>query len=275
MVKDILLVVENSAHANPLIRFAVKIAERMAADLTIEILTPNPVLIPALASMTAMYIPEWTMDEEQAARIKKVSTMVAGSTASIRVLGLHDDIRALVRRAGRAGPIADMVIVGGEALWETQWLRLHVTETIVMGTGAPVLILPKGKEFTPVQNAVLGWKDGPEARRALSDLVMLAEPAANVTVVTIGGYGDEEKLTAQSGADVVRHLVRHGLRAEWIQLRGNVRPDAETLEDFALKKDTDLLAIGAFGHSRVRDIVFGGVTRSLLNKSRLPILLSR
>ena len=92
MVKDILLVVERTAHANPLIRAAVKMAERMAADLTIEVLTPSPVLFPALAPMTTMYVPDWSMAEDQAKRIKKVTDMVAGSSATIRVLGLHDEI---------------------------------------------------------------------------------------------------------------------------------------------------------------------------------------
>lgn len=275
MVKDLLLIVENSAHANPIIRTAVKMAERMAADLTIEVLTPSPVLIPALAPMTTMYVPDWAMGEDQAMRITQISDMVAGSAATIRVLGLHDEIFALARRTGRAGPVADLVLIGGEDLWETQWLRRHASETIVMGAGSPLLVLARGDELPPVQNAVIGWKDSPEARRAVHDLVTLAQPDAKVTVVTVGGFADEAQVTAEGAAEVVRHLIRHGLRADWKQLGSDELSDVETLEAFALENGADLLTIGAFAHSRLREVMFGGVTRTLLNKARLPVLFSR
>jgi nucleotide-binding universal stress UspA family protein len=275
MVKDILLVVENSAHANPIIRAAVAMAERMAADLTIEVLTASPLLIPALAPMTTMYVPDWAMAQDEAERFRKISDMVASSPAVIRVLGLRDDVAGLARRAGRAGPIADLVVMGGADHWETHWLRRNVSETIVMGAGGPLLILASAAPLPRIQNAVLGWKDCPEARRAAHDLVMLTEPHAKVSVVTVGQNADESGADPESAAEVVRHLVRHGLRAEHKQLAGDELSDAETLEAFALEDGADLLAIGAFGHSRLREVVLGGVTRSLLDKTRLPILLSR
>ena len=275
MIKDILLVVENSAHADAIIHAGVKMAERMAADLTIEILTPSPVLVPALAPMTAMYVPDWALTEDQAKRVNKVSEMVAGSSATIRVLGLHDEMFALARRTGRTGPIADVVVIGGEDLWETEWLRRRTSETIVMGAGSPLLILDRGDELPPVHNAVIGWKESSEARRAVHDLMILAEPEANVTVVTVGGFDDEANVTAESAAEVVRHIARHGLHAKWQHLESDEYSEAEALEAFALENGADLLAIGAFGHSRLREVLFGGVTHALLDRARLPILLSR
>lgn len=275
MVKDLLLIVENSAHANPIIRAAVKMAERMAADLTIEVLTPSPVLIPALAPLTTMYVPDWAMAEDHTKRSKQISDMVAESTATIRVVGLHDEIFALARRTGRAGPVADLILIGGEDLWETQWLRRHASETIVMGAGSPLLVLAQGDELPLVQNAVIGWKDSPEARRAVHDLVALATPDAKITVVTVGGFADEQRLAAESAVEVVRHLIRHGLRADWEQIGNDEFSDTETLEAFALENGADLLAIGAFAHARLREAVFGGVTHRLLDKARLPVLFSR
>ena len=275
MVKDILLVVENSAHANPIIRAAVEMAERMAATLTIEVLTANPLLIPALAPMTTMYVPDSSMAEDEAARIKAISTAVAGSSVVIRVLGLRDDVFALARRAGRAGPVADLLVMGGEADWETQWLRRRACETIVMGAGTPLLILAGADALPPVQNAVLGWKDSTEARRAVHDLVALVEPGAKLSVVTVGTVDDDGLAHDESADEVVRHLIRHGLRAEKKLLTGTELSDSETLEAFALEDGADLLAIGAFGHSRLREVMLGGVTRRFLDRARLPLLLSR
>ena len=145
----------------------------------------------------------------------------------------------------------------------------------MIGAGSPLLVLPRGIELPPVHNAVIGWKDSPETRRAVHDLAALAEPDAKITVVTVGGFADEGQVTAESAAEVVRHLIRHGMRAEWKQLGSNELPNVETLEAFALENGADLLAVGAFAHSRLREMVFGGVTRSLLEKSRLPVLFSR
>ncbi|MDR6850323.1 universal stress protein [Sphingomonas sp. BE137] len=275
MIKDILLVVENSAHANPIIRAAVTMAERMTATLTIEVLTASPLLIPALAPMTTMYVPDWSMAEDEADQIKAISASVAGSSAVIRVLGLRDDAMSLARRAGRAGPIADLVVMGGEADWETQWLRRRASETIIMGAGTPLLILAGAHALPPVLNAVLGWKDSPEARRAVHDLAALAEPGAKVSVVTVGTAADDDRASDESADEVVRHLIRRGLLAERKSITSPELSDTETLEAFALEEAADLLAIGAFGHSRLREVMFGGVTRSLLDKVRLPLLLSR
>lgn len=275
MMKDILLLVENSAHANPVIIAGVKMAERIGAQLTIQILTSAPAFIPALAPMTTMYVPEWAMADDQAERIRLVSDMVAGSTASVRVLGLHDGVFAIADRVGRTGPIADLIVIGGEDHWQTHWLRHNTSETIVMSAGTPLLVLAGGDALPPVRKVVIGWKDSPEARRAVHDLIALAEPAAKVTVVTVGGFADEARVTAQSAAEIVRHLIGHGLHAEWKAIRSDEFADAEALEAFALEDGADLLVIGAFAHSRFREVIFGGFTRSLLDKSRLPILFSR
>lgn len=275
MVKDILLVVENSAHANPIIRAGVKMAERLAADLTIEVLTPTPLLVPSLAPMTTMYVPDWSLAGDEAERIKKIYDMVGGSSSVIRVLGLRDDVLALAHRAGRLGPIADLVLMGGEIYWETEWLRRGASETIVIGSGGPLLILAGDDVLPAIHNAVLGWKDGPEARRAVHDLRRIAGPGARISVVTVGAEHDEPSVISEGAHEVVRHLVRHGFQAEWTHLTKGDRSDADVLEEYALAAKADVLAIGAFAHSWLKEKVFGGVTRTLLDKPKMPILASR
>jgi len=275
MIKDILLVVENSALANSTIRAAVKIAERRGADLTIEVLTPTPLLVPSLAPMTTMYVPDWSLAADEAERIKKIYEMVGGSSSVVRVLGLRDDVFALAHRAGRLGPIADLVLMGGESHWETEWLRRGASETVVMGSGGPLLILAMDGILPPIHNAVFGWKDSPEARRTVHDLTRLAEPGAKISVVTVGAEYDEPSVISEGANEVVRHFVRHGFQAEWKHLTNGDLTDAEVLEEHALAGKADVLAIGAFAHSWLKEKVFGGVTRTLLDKPRLPILASR
>lgn len=198
--------------------------------------------------MTTMYVPDWSMAEDEADRIKAISASVAGSSAVIRVLGLRDDAMSLARRAGRAGPVADLVVMGGEADWETQWLRRRASETIVMGGGTPLLILTGATALPPVHKAVLGWKDSAEARRAVHDLVALTEPGAKLSVLTVGprsDRGDDE-----SADEVVRHLIQHGLRAERKWLSDTELSDHEALEAFALE---DAMACWRSARSAIGD----------------------
>lgn len=211
----------------------------------------------------------------EAERVKTVSAMTASANAQVRVVGLHDDLAGLARRAGRAGPIADLIVIGDADLWDTPWLRRHTVEATIMGGGSPLMILSGATSSAPIRQAAIGWKDTPEARRAVHDLVALIEPGAKVAVVGIARDDAEMAEFRESANEVVRHLHRHGFEAEAHGLLDNGRSDAEALEGFALRHGAQLLAIGAFGHSRLREVVFGGVTRSLIERPRLPLLLAR
>ncbi|MEO7680998.1 MAG: universal stress protein [Sphingomonas sp.] len=275
MIKDILLIIDNVVRADPIIRATLAMAERGAADLTIEILTPGPLFIPALAQLTAMYVPESELAQDEAARIASVAARTANFSCVARVLGLHDDMFGLARRAGKAGPIADLIITGDAASWETEWLRKHAVESIIMGGGTSLLIGNGQAPLGAVSHAAIGWKDSPEARRAIHDLMLLVEPAGRISVIAVAEDQAEIDATAGSVAEVARHLTRHGFKAEVHQIIAGVESDAHALESRALSEGAELLAIGAFGHLRLRDVILGGVTHAMIEQPRLPLLLSR
>lgn len=273
MIKDILLIIDASERADAVIQQATAMAERRGADLTIEILSPNPMMVPAFAPFTTTYVPDNALAADHAARIAAVSRQLAASSAAVRIFGLHDDIGPLANRAGQAGPIADLVLMGCEASWDAPWLRRRAAETILLFAGAPLLLLVEGKTLPPVQHAVIGWKDTPEARRAAHDLLALMEQGGRVSVVSVLEHGEAAK--PHAAAEIVRYFVRHGFLAEAHRLAGEALIDCEVLERFALDTKADLLVTGAFGHSRLREVIFGGVTASLLDRPWLPIMLPR
>ncbi|MDH7974848.1 universal stress protein [Sphingomonas sp. AR_OL41] len=275
MIKDILLIIDNAVRAEPIIHAALAMAERESADLTIEILTAGPLFIPALAPMTAMYLPESELARDEAARIQAVADTVARSFCVARVLGLHDDMFGLARRAGKAGPIADIIIMGDAAMWETEWLRKHAAETVIMAGGTPLVIGNAKARLAAARHAAIGWKDSAEARRAMHDLIPLVEPGGQISVVTVAQDQAEADAMADSVGEVVRHFTRHGFDAQAHQLLAGVESDASALEAFALGHDVELLALGAFGHWRLRDVILGGVTHAMIDQPRLPLLLSR
>lgn len=275
MIRDILLVVDNADRAGSIIDAALAMAEREAAVLTIEILTTGPLLVPALAPLTEMYAPEWELAGDEAARIEAVARKTANSPCTVRLLGVHDDMFAVARRAGKAGPIADLVIMGDPASWETEWLRKHAAKTVVMGSGTPLIIAGGQAPLAPARHAVMGWKDSPEARRALHDLVPLVERGRRISLVAVAqGQADMDAATASLN-EAMRYLVRHGFETDAHQILAGVESDAHALSEFARRGEADLLALGAFGHLRLRDVVLGGVTHAMLERPPLPLLLSR
>ncbi|WP_404372441.1 universal stress protein [Sphingomonas sp. MMS24-J45] len=275
MIKDILLVIDASPRTDPIIRAACGLAERVKGTLTIEILSAGPMLIPTLAPMTAAYVPDVELVHDEADRIAAVTAMVAGCGATVRVIGIHDDVPRLAERVGKGGPIADLILIGDADLWAVGWLRGRIAEAVIMGGGTPLIVLNGAATLDPVHHAVIGWKDTSEARRALHDLVALAAPHAKIAVVAIARNEAALPKLAEGMKDVVRHLSAHGFEASAHALPADGQNVAEALQDFALREGADVLAIGAFGHSRLREVVFGGVTLALIEHARLPVLLSR
>ncbi|MES2046314.1 MAG: universal stress protein [Pseudomonadota bacterium] len=275
MIKDILLVIDNADKAVPVIDAALVMAEREAAMLTIEILTAGPLLLPALAPMTAMYVPEPELAGEEATRIAAVAAKVAHARCATRVVGLHDDIFGVARRAGVAGPIADVIIMGDSESWETGWLRKHAAKAVIMGGGTPLIIASAKAPLVPSRHAVMGWKESPEARRAVHDLVSMVEPGGRISVVAVAQDHADSDATAGSLDEIVRYFTQHGFAAEAHPIVAGIESDAHALEAFAVEQGADLLALGAFGHLRLRDVILGGVTHAMIERPRLPILFSR
>ena len=143
-----------------------------------------------------------------------------------------------------------------------------------MQLGRPVLVVPNSCNWLDLRSILIAWKGTPEARRAIVDALPVLRQGKNVAVVEI--IEDEpDRLAALSGIrDIVVWLSRHGVVAsEQVPAeRGNA---VEKIERIASEVGAGLVVAGAYGHSRLREWVFGGVTRRLLNPSDRCSLLSR
>jgi len=169
---------------------------------------------------------------------------------------------------------ADLTVVGQPNRDEPQDADA-VTVTTVMTSGRPVLAVPFVGEFPTLGERVLvAWNASREAARALNDALPLLVNAKEVTVLAInpqrgvGGHGDVP------AADIALHLARHGLKAEAAHTVAKDIADGEALLSYAADIGADLIVAGAYGHSRARELVFGGVTRTLIAEMTAPVLLS-
>jgi len=188
--------------------------------------------------------------------------MVEGDTVAL--LGLHARYADLTilgqpnEDEPYKGPTADAVLVN-----------------VLMSSGRPILAVPYAGEFEKVGDRVLvAWNASREATRALNDALPLLRGAKAVTVLAvnprhgIAGHGDVP------AADIALHLARHGVKAEAAHTIAQDIGEGDALLSYAADISADLIVCGGYGHSRAREMVFGGVTRTLLREMTVPMLLS-
>ena len=169
---------------------------------------------------------------------------------------------------------ADLVIVGQEpARAQAGLYRAADPGDVLMVAGRPVLVVPPGARSLQADNVLIAWKDSREARRAVCDALPLLAKAKNVKLLEVAAEGDLESAAARV-ARVASFLERHGIKAQADVPTRRERSDADELIRFAEQHRADLIVAGGYGHARLREWVFGGVTRDLLKRSPKCCLLS-
>jgi nucleotide-binding universal stress UspA family protein len=145
---------------------------------------------------------------------------------------------------------------------------------LLMQTGRPLLVVPETSNWLDMRNVLIAWKDVPEARRAVVDALPMLRKAKDVIVAEIA-EDEAGRAAALSGVkDVVAWLLRHGVLASG-QVPDECGHAAAQLGRIASEVGAGLVVAGAYGHSRLREWVFGGVTKELINPSKRCSLLSR
>ena len=169
---------------------------------------------------------------------------------------------------------ADLVITGADrvgGLSDPLW-RLDPSE-LVMKLGRPMMVVPPEVDRLKLSSVVVGWKDTREARRAVVDALPLLQKAKEVTVVEIIASDGDRAAAGRRVADVAAWLGRHKVDA--CHMVPNHRGDAvEQLIRHAGDIEADMIVAGAYGHTRMREWIFGGVTLDLIAKSDRCSLLS-
>ncbi|CAN5443566.1 universal stress protein [soil metagenome] len=141
-----------------------------------------------------------------------------------------------------------------------------VVRTVVFGSGRPTLILDEAvveARTSGCARVVVAWDGGASAARALGDSLPVLAKAEAVTVLTISG--DKPGVDDKMGLDVVRHLRSHGITAQAKALAADQSSAGTVIERYVRQVDADLLVMGAYGHSRLRDFVLGGATEHPLH----------
>jgi nucleotide-binding universal stress UspA family protein len=143
----------------------------------------------------------------------------------------------------------------------------------ILKMGRPILVVPEGVNSLRAEHIVIGWKDTREARRAVRDALPFLQEATRVTIVEACGPG-EEKTALGRLDDVARYLSYHRINAGPKVMLEQKGSGAQQLIRIAQEERADLLVTGAYGHSRLGEWIFGGMTRELLAASPICCLMS-
>jgi len=172
---------------------------------------------------------------------------------------------------------SDLVIVGQSDPDQSQpALRSGFPEYVVTNCGRPVLVVPYAGEFKQVgRRTLIAWDGSMEATRAVTAAIPLLKQAELVQVVVFDSKARPDAHGEQPGADIALFLSRHGIRIDVSQQ--STASDMDTgnaLLSYASDFDADLLVMGCYGHSRFREVLLGGVTKTVLQSMTVPVLMA-
>jgi len=289
--KDLLVIVDDTTNCATRLDVAVQVASRFGGHLT-GLYVSQPLMIPSyvraeiaaglpggmpspIPSQTTgeMFKVESQVQREAAGRAQKLfqsRAEIPGITTEWREReGDLSEVAILHAR------YADLTIIGQEDPEAGEGSIRVLPEHLLLGVGRPILVVPYAGTFKSVGERVLvAWNASRAATRAVNDAVPILQKATQVTVLAInpqrGVSGDGDV----PGADLALHLSRHGVKAEASWVRAADIEVAAMLLSRASDFQADLIVMGGYGHSRVREIVLGGATREILKTMTVPTLMS-
>ena len=276
--KDLLVVLGSDAASRGRMALAAALSERFAAHLVGLYPFPVPDIPRTLGYYNpSLFDPIFRELREKAQEVCDREREAFEHAASLR--GLSAEWR--VTEGLEADPAVharyvDLTILGqlDPDGGDTELIRPR-PDLVALASGRPILAVPYAGQFETVgQRVLIGWNATREATRAVNDAMPLLAAADVVTVLTIDAREGPDAHGELPGADISLHLARHGVKATIERTVSAGVPAGEVLLSRAADLGADLLVIGAYGHSRMRELLLGGATRSILQSMTVPVLMS-
>lgn len=282
-LRDLQVVLDASPRSQAQLGIAVELARTSGAHLTG--LCPLELLLPADLGFALGGYPEVmalqaAVDQLQGQAMEKAAVIEAAFREVLRREGISGDWRTAPGAVGAAIAFharhADLTVTGqADPSRRRPPAGRHLIEEVLLAAGRPLLIIPYAGTFPTIgRNVLVAWTETREAARAVSDALGLIDPAASVTVLSVARAGQAEAPEVP-GAEIAAHLARHGLSVTAARTVADSNiSEADALLSYAADLSADLLVMGGYGHSRMRELTLGGVTRSVLQHMTLPVLMS-
>jgi len=274
MIKDILVNLSVGKQHDVAGDFAISIAALFDAHLSARAMACKlPIGGSILDGATATFIDAFTAERQTDAAKAKKSFDERARRADIRADStiVTDYAAEVAQIFAESARHCDLSVVAQEER-ENDLPESLIIEAALFESGRPVLIVPYiQKTGIKLDRVMLCWDGSRNAARAVGDAMPLLERATMIDVVTIDA---KERRNTIRGAQIADHLARHGLKVE---LKPIVAPDsdvANVILSQAADSETDLVVMGGYGHTRLRELILGGATRGMLESMTVPVLMS-
>jgi len=275
MIKDVVVNLATGASRGFAGEYAVSVAEAFQAHVAAIAFAYDPVLPPALMGG----IPADFIESQRAQAEEAAGAAVARFEEAARRAGVSAESRVLAASVagasdlfGRMARRFDLAVVG-QAEPDKAAPEELIAETALFESGRPVLLVPYiQKAGLKLGNVLVCWDGSRSAARATADAMPFLTRADSIEVVIVAGErgkGDEIP-----GADVGQHLARHALKVNVKRIVATETDVASAILSYVADASADLIVMGGYGHSRLREFILGGVTRGILAAMTVPTLMS-
>lgn len=275
--KTILVHVDDTQHASQRIRYAQNIASQFDAHLTGVALTGISRYIFESSNLGAgdpnisFHLTLLRERAEQA--LNQFRTLTADRSASTtEALIANDEANGGL---GLRARYCDLIVIGQTNLSEpSPSVMSDFPEFMIVHSGRPILIIPPNFASPDLpKHCLVAWNGSRAATRAITDAIPLLKLCEQVHVAIINPKPYQETHGDEPGADIALFLARHGIKVE-VSTRFSKHPVGDAILELGKELQCDLLVMGGYGHSRFREMLMGGATRTILEKSTIPVLMS-
>lgn len=276
--KTILVHVADDAAGLARINAAGALAERFGARVVGLAAAAQPA--PIMAEGASFAAAVWA--EQAAAHEAHAQAAAEAFAEAMRRRGIGNESRMIGGFEDTAGAVlavsaryADLTLIGCREAISSRALADSMIDGALFETGRPAMVVPvKGLAASVGKRVLLAWDGGPQAARAAGDAMPFLSGAEEVRVVVARTYFGMSRHGEEPGADVARWLSAHGVKVAVEVLDAAGRSVAKALADAASDGAADMIVMGGFGHSRLREAIFGGVTSEMVDDPAVPIFIS-
>ena len=275
MVKDIIVNLSVTTEGSIVGKYAISVAAAFQAHLTGVAFIYDPIVpISGAGYIPVDVIETQREDNETAAEVAiknfNAASKQAGISAeplmtSASLSGAGDQFARMARRF-------DLAVVG-QAQPDISAMEQIIGETTLFESGRPMIMVPYIQQAPfKTDNVMICWDGSRTAARAIADAIPIIRKSGRVEIVIVASErGKQDEI---EGADIGQHLARHGLRVDVHRISGGNIDVGDALLSHAADRGADLMVMGGYGHSRLREFVMGGATRSIFESMTVPVLIS-
>lgn len=274
MIKDVLVNLSTKSDRDEARDYAISVAREFSAHITgiafdSGMGIPGSVFDGGVASVVAAYRAENRKLALSAKDKFDIAAKDAGVMAEVHVVEAGVvDAGAIFGKTARN---YDLSIVG-QARPDSEAMEELIVESALFQSGRPVLIVPYiqrlGIKFGRI---MICWDGSRNAARAVADAMPILKRAGAIEIISIQ---PQKRMSELAGTSIAKHLARHALKVDVKQLVGTDVDVASTILSYASDSSADLIVMGGYGHSRLREFVLGGATRGIIENMTVPTLMA-